>query len=137
MAKFVATDYKVQINGVDYSDNIAAVNMDISTDEVETTAFGESYRTRISGLKDSSVKIDFHQDFGAGSIDATFFPLLGTIGTVVVSPTSGTVSATNPTYTGTYVISAYSPFASSVGDLATLSITWPGAGAVTRGTAAA
>ena len=57
MAKFVATDYKVMINGTDYSGNIAAVTMDISTDEVETTSFGKTFRTRLAGLRDTSVKI--------------------------------------------------------------------------------
>ena len=39
MAKFVATDYKTTINGVDFSQSIAQVNLEISSDDVETTAF--------------------------------------------------------------------------------------------------
>jgi hypothetical protein len=33
------------------------------------------------------------------------------------------------------LVNSYSPFASSVGDLATVSVTWPTTGTVTRGTA--
>lgn len=137
MAKFVATDYKVTINGTNFSDHVAAVTMDVTAEEQDTTAFGGSgFRTRVAGLKDSNVSIDFHQDFGAASIDATLFPLLGTQATVTVVPTSGSVSATNPTYSGVYLVTAYSPYASTVGDLATLSVSWPLAGTagVTRGT---
>jgi hypothetical protein len=76
------------------------------------------------------------QDFGAGSVDATLNPLLGSIATVVIKPTSGTVTSTNPTYTMTALVTQYSPFASSVGDIATLSVTWPVSGSVVRGTAA-
>ena len=47
MAVFVATDYKVTVNGTNFSDHLAAVTLDISTDEVETTAFGATYRTRV------------------------------------------------------------------------------------------
>jgi len=137
MAVFVATDYKVTVNGTNFSDHLAAVTLDISTDEVETTSFGATFRTRVGGLKDASLQLDFHQDFGASSVDATLFPLLGTNATVVITPTSGSVSATNPSYSGVYLVSSYSPVASSVGDLATLSVTWPVAGTagITRATA--
>lgn len=135
MAKFVATDYDITISGVDLSTSIAAVTLDVTAEEQDTTAFGATYRTRIAGLKDGSLSLDFHQDFGAASVDATLFPLLGSAVAFVIKPTSGTVSATNPTYSGTAVVTQYQPFASSVGDLATLSVSWPLSGAVTRATA--
>lgn len=136
MAKFVATDVKVLINGTNLSDHIAQVSLEQTSDEIETTAFGTQWRQRIGGgLKDASISIDFHQDFGAGSVDAILSPLFGSIATVVVTPTSGSVSATNPSFTGTFSVVQYSPVASSVGDLATLSVSWPSAGTVVRGTA--
>lgn len=135
MAKFVATDYTIEIGGVDFSTSIAAATLDISTDEQETTAFGADYRTRIAGLKDASISLDFHQDFGADSVDATLFPLLGTSVAWSITPTSAAISATNPAYSGNAIVTAYSPFSNSVGDLATLSVTWPVSGAVTRAVA--
>lgn len=136
MAKFVATDVKTTINGTDFSDHIAAVTIDVTADEVETTAFGTGWRQRIGGLKDGSITIDFHQDFAASSIDSTIWNAFGTQATVVVVPTSGTVSATNPSYSGVYLVSQTQPIASTVGDLATMSVTWPLAGGsgITRGT---
>jgi len=135
VAKFVATDYDITIGGTDFSASLAAVTLDVSADEQETTAFGDSFRSRIGGLKDASVSLDFHQDFGAASVDATLWPLLGGTAQIVVKPTSSSVSATNPSYTFTALVTQYQPFASNVGDLATLSVTWPVTGAVTRGTA--
>ena len=138
MARFVATDYNITINSVDFSDSIAAVTMDITSEEQDVTAFGGSgYRSRIGGLKDASISLDFHQDFGAAAIDATLFPLLGANATVVVKPTSGAVSATNPSYTGEFLVSQYTPYASTVGDLATLSVSWnlAGTAGIVRGTA--
>jgi hypothetical protein len=136
VAKFVATDVKVTINGTNLSDHIAQVSLEQTADEIETTAFGTEWRQRVGGgLKDASISIDFHQDFGAGSVDAILSPLFGSIATVVVAPTSGSVSATNPSFTGTFSVVQYSPVASSVGDLATLSVSWPSAGTVVRGTA--
>lgn len=136
MAKFVLTNVTTTINGTDFSDHISAVTFDLTMDEVETTNFGGGgYRSRIAGLRDSSVQIDFQQDFGASSIDATLYPLLGTGATVVVKPAGTGISATNPSYTGVFLVSQYQPVAGSIGDLATLSVTWPlASGTVTRGT---
>jgi hypothetical protein len=136
LAKFYAQDYKITVGTTVLSEDIASVTLDITSDEVETTAFGSTYRTRIGGLKDASVSLDFHQDFGAGSVDALLFPLMGSTVAVKIAPTSGTVSATNPEYRFTALVTQYQPFAGAVGDLATLSVTWPVSGEVVRGTAA-
>ena len=137
MAKFFAQDYKITIGTAVLSTSIAAVTLDITADEVETTAFGSSYRTRIGGLKDASVSLDFHQDFGAGAVDALLFPLMGQTVDVKIAPTSGTVTATNPEYRFSALVTQYQPFAGSIGDLAVLSINWPVSGEVVRGTAPA
>jgi hypothetical protein len=137
VAKFYARDYKITIGTTVISDDIASVTLDITSDEVETTAFGSTYRSRIGGLKDASVSLDFHQDFGAGSVDALLFPLLGSTVAVKIAPTSGTITATNPQYEFVALCTQYQPFAGAVGDLATLSVTWPVTGDVTRATAAA
>jgi hypothetical protein len=135
LAKFVATDYKVTINGGTVSSSLASVELPIEVDEQETTAFGSSWRTRIAGLKSGSITLEFHQDFAAGALDSILYPLLGSNATVVVVPTSGTVTASNPSYTGTFLVTSYTPFASTVGDLATVGITWPLTGELTRATA--
>jgi len=137
VAKFVATDYRITINSDDFSSSLAAVTLDVSAAEQEVTAFGDTYVQRISGLKDASISLDFHQDFGAASVDATLFPLLGSNAPVVITPTSGGTSATNPAYSGVFLVTEYQPYASSVGDLATLSVSWPLAdGTISRGTGA-
>jgi len=136
VAKFVATDYRITINGDDFSSSLAAVTLDVSAAEQEVTAFGDTFVQRISGLKDASISLDFHQDFGSASVDATLWPLLGSNATVVIAPTAGATAATNPAYSGVFLVTEYQPYASSVGDLATLSVSWPLAdGTITRGTA--
>jgi hypothetical protein len=134
MAKFAATDYSVVVAGANLSTNLNSVELTLEADDLETTAFGTDFRTKIAGLKAGSVTLNFMQDFGAASVDATLFPLFGTQATVVIKPTSGSVSGTNPSYTFLANVVQYSPFASSVGDIATLSISWPTSGSVVRGT---
>lgn len=135
MAVFVATDYNIKINGVDYSTNLTQAELSLEADDVEVTAFGSTYRNRIGGLKQGSLNLQFNQDFGASGLDSVLFPLLGTAATVIIKPTSTAVSATNPTYTFNALVTSYTPISGSVGDLATFSVTWPVAGTVTRATA--
>jgi predicted secreted protein len=136
MAKFAATDYKVTVAGTNLSTSLNSVELALEADDIETTAFGSEWRTKIAGLKTGSVTLNFMQDFGAGAVDATLYPLFGTQATVVIVPTSGTINSTNPSYSFLANVVQYSPFASSVGDIATLSVSWPLAGSVTRGTTA-
>jgi hypothetical protein len=135
MAVFVATDYKITLNGTNLSTSLVQAELGIEADDIDTTAFGSTWRTRVGGLKAGSVTLQFNQDFAAGAVDATLFPLFGSLGTVVISPTSSAISATNPSYTAICLVNSYTPFASSVGDLATVSVTWPTSGTVARGTA--
>ena len=126
MARFVATDYSITVNGTDLSSNIASVSLDMTTNEVETTSFGNGgYVSRIGGLKDASVTLSFHQDFGSGSVHQTLFPLHGSEATVVVKPTAAAVSATNPSFTIVALCTELQPINGAVGDLATLDVTWP------------
>ena len=137
MAVYVATDHKITVNGTAFSNVLQSVSLDLSSDEIETTAFGSGFRTRIAGLKSGSVTLNFFQDFGAASVDAIISPLFtaGSFATVVIVPTSSAVSATNPSWTAVCLVSQYQPFSASVGDIATLSVTWPTSGTVNRGTA--
>jgi hypothetical protein len=136
MARIVLTDVSVFINNVNLSDHVASVEISQTFDEVETTAFGDGGRTRIGGLEDSSITLDFHQDFAAASVDQTIAPLVGGTAAIRIQPVgTATPTAANPRYTGTVLLTEWSPISGAVGDLATASVTWPVSGRLTRGTA--
>jgi hypothetical protein len=137
MARIVLTDAYVVVNSVDLSDHINSVEIAQSFDSVETTAFGDSGRTRTGGLEDSSVTLSFHQDFAAASVDATIAPLVGGTASFEIRAvgTATAVSATNPKYTGTVLVTEWNPISGGVGELSTADVTWPVSGQVTRGTA--
>ena len=63
MAVFLQNDVQITVNAVDLTDHVASVSWSESAAELETTAMGDSNVTRIGGLKDGSVSIEFHQDF--------------------------------------------------------------------------
>ena len=136
MAVFAATDYFITIGGVDLADRITSVDLPIEVADLTTTNFDSlGWNERIGGLKDAKVSINFNQDFAASEVEATVWPLLGTLVTVVLRPTSAAVSTTNPTYTVSALVNDWKPISAKVGDLAALSITWPVSGAVVRTTA--
>ena len=92
MARIVLTDASIVINSVDLSDHIASVTISTSEDVIDTSAFSSTIangRTRVSGLADNSVALEFHQDFATSSVEQTIYPLLGQTTTVVVWPRSG------------------------------------------------
>ncbi len=137
MARIVLTDVGVLINNVDLSDHIAAVTISQNFDEVQTTAFGDGGRTRVAGLEDSSITLSFHQDFSAADVDATIAPLIGGTATFNIGPfgTAVAASGTAPRYSGTVLLTEWTPLNGTVGELSTADVTWPVSGKIARGTA--
>jgi hypothetical protein len=136
MAKLVLTDVVTTIGGVDYSANINQVEISVSADSVETTAFGTTgWRTEVSGLKQGTFTVSFHQDYAAAAIDASLWALFGTQATVTVKPAGTVVSSSNPSYSFVANINNLTPVSGAVGDLAVANVTWPITGAVSRATA--
>lgn len=135
MAKFSATDFNITVAGSAVSSSLAALTLDISREQLEITSFGNSARRYIAGLQDASVTLSFHQDFAAGSIDEIVSTNLGGTVAITIKPTSGTVTASNPSYSFNALVTQHVPYSSNVGDLATQDLTWAVDGAITRGTA--
>jgi hypothetical protein len=136
VAAFVITNPVITVNSVDLSDHVTSVTLDDSTADIDTTNFGSSgAHTRIGGLKDGGITIEFQQDYAAGKVDATLWAARGTVITVTVKATSSATSATNPLYSGSYLVTATGAgVKGKVGDLATTSVTWPRSGDLTRTT---
>jgi len=140
MARLVLTDASVVINGINLSTFITSVALSTSDDVVDTTAMGSSgARTRVAGLADNSVTLEFNQDFATGgpeiSLNAVGASLVGTTTTVVFKPTSSAVSVNNPSYTFSAVVVEWQPLSGAVGELSSISTTWPISGVITKAVA--
>jgi hypothetical protein len=134
MAKFFHKLAYVSIGGVDLSDHIANFEINETRAELTTTAFGDHGVRRISGLEDTSVTIDFHEDYAATEVHATIYPLIGSTATFNYVPAGTTISASNPLYSGNVLITEWTA-GGAIGDLATVTVTWPVDGVVTLATA--
>jgi len=134
MAVLVLTDASITINSVALSDHSNTVTLNYEKDSVEVTAFGMTGHKFTGGLQNNSLDVELMQDFAAANVEATIFPLVGTQTTVVIKPTSGAVSATNPSYTlSDCFLASHSPVAGAVGELAMTSLSFTG-GVLTKAT---
>ena len=131
----VITNANVSIGGVDLSSHITKVTLSTTRAEVETTTFGNTAKRRVAGLADSSVAIDFNQDFAAASVETTLYPLLGSTAQVVVKPNGTAAGTANPSYTFSALVTEWMPLDAQVGELAAASITWPIDGTIAKATA--
>lgn len=133
MASYVFTDASVTINGVDLSGKCRKVTLKIKADDKDNTAFGTAgYRSSLGGLKDTDCAVEFNQDFAAAQVDATLWPLIGTVTTVTVKATSAANSVTNPQYSQSMLLKEYDPIGGAVGDVGDGIATFVGAGTLTR-----
>jgi hypothetical protein len=137
MPRIVLTDVSVTVNAIDLSQFLTSVTLTTSVDVVETTGMSSSAtKTRLPGLKDNSVTLEFNQDFAASgpeiTINAIGTSLVGTVVPIVIKPTSGATSATNPSYSFSAVCSEWQNLQAGVGELSTISATWPITGAITK-----
>jgi hypothetical protein len=116
----------VTVNAVDLSDQCTGATVNINYDQLEATAFGDGSRKYVSGLGSHSITLDFYASFAATETWITLSALVGTSTTVIVQPTAGAESATNPKMTLTGCFLATVPVVTSLGALGTISVTFNG-----------
>lgn len=134
MARLVLTNASVTFASSDISSYVSSITLSTSLDVVDTTSFGNTARTRVAGLADNQVTIEFFQDFGSGLLESIVYPTIGTSAAVIVKPVAGSTTATNPSYSFNALVSEWQPLSGAVGELATASVTWPISGAITKAT---
>ena len=147
MARLVLTDAVVTLNATDISEYVTSVTLNTPEDVVETTAMSAvGARTRTSGLKDHSITLELNNDFASGALESVVSAIgIGELASLTVKPTSAAVSTTNPIYkadgtgsgatkAGQVLISEWTPINGAVGELATVSVTWPVNGQIVKAT---
>jgi len=134
MARLVLTNASVTFASTDISSFVSSVTLSTSLDVVDTTSFGNTARTRVAGLADNQITVEFFQDFASGQLESVVFTTIGTSVAMVIKPVSGSTTATNPQYSFNALVSEWQPLSGAVGELATASVTWPISGAITKAT---
>lgn len=127
MSAFALLDLRLEINAVVLSGFATSVGLPMEYEALEDTAFGDTARSRVAGLQDSTLTANFNQDMAAAATDVTIYTAYATRAPVVVKvrATTAAISATNPEYVGSYLPNQHNPFGNGIGELATANISWP------------
>lgn len=108
----------------------------VEVEEKDVTTYASlGWKEVKGGLKSGELGCEFLQSFTATELDAIMWPLLGQVVPFEVRADQAAVGTSNPKYSGTILITGWSPLTGSVGDEATVSQSFPTSGAVTRATA--
>ena len=112
----------------DLSDQANAVSVMVGVDSLESTAFGDTGHLFTAGLQNVEVSMTLFLSYGASEVEAILNSCVGTgTTTLVISPSGTTESASNPEYTITNcMLSDFTPINSTVGELATVEVTFTG-----------
>ena len=126
MAVQVLTNASITAAGTDISALSNSVTLNYEFDSVEVTAFGGNHQFT-GGLQNNSVEITLMQDFAALKTEVTIFPLVGTTTTLAIKASTAATAVTNPLYTiSNAYLSAHTPVAGGVGELAMTTLTFTG-----------
>lgn len=117
----------ITVNSVDLSDQLTNAVLTYTAEALEATSLADTARKYVAGLQNNEITVTLMQSFAATETEATVYPLVGTTTTIVLKPSSGAVSATNPSYTltGAYLAS-HTPINSAVGELSMIELTFQG-----------
>jgi hypothetical protein len=135
MAKQVLTNVAVTFGtaATDISTYVTSVSLSTTAAEVVTSAMGSSAVTRIQGMIDNSVTLELMNDYP--TIEKLFWDAFtaGTAVPMTVKPNgTAAASSTNPSYAFSVLPTSWTPVNGAIGDLATVSITYPISGAITK-----
>jgi len=138
MAKLVITAGYLNLGGTDYSAQTSEARLTVNLETADSTSFGDSgWRTHIGGLKAGSLSVTFKKDSDLSGLDSAIWTEINSgdgIMTFEIRQDSGSVTASNPKYTGSIIVSEWQPVAGAVGELFQGSHTWQVTGAITRAT---
>jgi len=122
----------VTINSVDISAYCKSATLTIDVNQLDTTDFASGGWTEmIGGLKSGTLSLEIMDDVADDQIDEDFYAILGTVVPFTVKLNNAAISASNPEYEGSVLITSHS-IGGAVGDLATKSYSFPITGAIVR-----
>jgi hypothetical protein len=112
----------------DLSDQANAVTVTVGQTGLDATAFGDTGTRMVGGLQTVEVSMTLFLSYGAAEVEGVLASCVGTGSTVLtISPSGTTESATNPEYIITNcMLESFTPINSTVGELATVEVTFTG-----------
>jgi len=125
MAIFMGNQVAVIVGTTTISTFVSSVTLSREVDAVEITSMTNTSRNFIGGLEASTVSLELFNDFAAASVNSLFEDALGTKLAIKLIPVTGTVTATNPSYSMSCYIGSWQPIQATPDSPMTVSVTYP------------
>ena len=115
----------------DLSSEANSVSVMVGTDALEATSFGDTGRVYTAGLQQVEVSMTLFLAYGGtgatAEVEAALADMVGKNSILTISPSGTTESASNPEYVITNAfLESFTPINSTVGELATVEVTFTG-----------
>ena len=104
---------------------VSTVSLNREVEAVTITAMNDNIQNMVGGVEVSSVSLELFNDFAAASVNSLFEDAIGTKLAIKLIPVTGTVSATNPSYSMSCLVTQWTPISGSTDAAATASVTLP------------
>lgn len=138
MPRLVLNNAYVLFASSDISEFVTQIELKTSVDTIDTTQIGAQSRTRQAGVFDNSVTFQFNQDYADNQLERVVNgesmanTRVGTAVPMQIRPVNAAVSANNPKYTFNAVITEWQSVSGEAGSLATVQVSWPISGNITK-----
>jgi hypothetical protein len=134
MAIFMGNKVTVIAGSTTISDHVSTVDLNREIEAITITSMNDLVQNMIGGVEISTVSLELFNDFAASSVNSLFEDAIGSKLNIKLIPVTGTVSATNPSYTMSCLITQWTPINGQQGAM-TASVTFP-VTAITKSTSA-
>ena len=104
---------------------VSTVSLNREVEAVNITSMNNTVQNMIGGIEVSSVSMEIFNDFAAASVNSLFEDAIGSKLAIKLIPVTGTVSATNPSYSMSCLITQWTPISGSSDSAALASVTLP------------
>ena len=104
---------------------VSTVSLNREVEAVTITAMNDTVQNMIGGVEVSSVSLELFNDFAAASVNSLFEDAIGSKLAIKLIPVTGTVTATNPSYSMSCLITQWTPISGSTDSASTASVTFP------------
>jgi hypothetical protein len=125
MAIFMGNKVAVVVGTSTISSFVSNVSLNREVEAVTITAMNDTVQNMIGGIEVSSISMEIFNDFAAASVNSLFEDAIGTKLAIKLIPVTGTVTATNPSYSMSCLITQWTPIAGSTDSAALASVTFP------------
>ena len=125
MAIFMGNKVAVIVGTSTISSFVSTVSLNREVEAVTITAMNDTVQNMIGGIEVSSLSMEIFNDFAAASVNSLFEDAIGSKLAIKLIPVTGTVTATNPSYSMSCLITQWVPISGSTDSAALASVTFP------------